>query len=564
MFIRLSTLQRSSLLFPSILFKKFESKQPLAPVHRALAALVLIAFSGVSLAQAPVGLPNRLNAPSGSSGALPSLGDGLELSAAAERRIGDRIAASIYRDPDYVDDPVLVDYVQSIWQPLLAAARARGELAAELDERFAWTIFLIRDRSINAFALPGGYFGVHLGLIGAVGSADEMAAVLAHEMSHVTQRHISRLMTQQSRQAPWMIAAMVLGALAASKHPDAGTAAMVGGQALAVQGQLNFSRDMEREADRIGFGVMSDAGFASRGVSSMFERLQQASRLNDNGAFPYLRSHPLTTQRIAEAQARVQLASAPADALFAPKQADAGRALLLHAMMAARARILAVPGVDALRATLAEARRRSDGLPPLASPASAANIRDAGALYGGALAAAQLRDFATARSLLAHLKPLAAGQAQAGKTVELLGIEIELLDGKVAPSAASVDLGKVTSRAELLTEARSLTAANRAPEVSQALRVWVADHPKDALAWQLLAGAYNQQNQSVRAIRAEAESRAAQLDYTGALDRMKAAQLLMRRQPGSADYVEGSILDTRTRQVELLVREQAIQDRVDH
>ncbi|MEP6965691.1 MAG: M48 family metalloprotease, partial [Polaromonas sp.] len=135
------------------------------------------------MAQAPGAAAGR------SSGSLPSLGDGSELSVAAERRIGDRIAASIYRDPDYIDDPVLVDYVQGVWLPLKAAARARGELPPELDERFAWELLLIRDRSINAFALPGGYFGVHLGLISAVSSADEMAAVLAHEMSHVTQRH---------------------------------------------------------------------------------------------------------------------------------------------------------------------------------------------------------------------------------------------------------------------------------------------------------------------------------------------------------------------------------------
>ncbi|MGH8832850.1 MAG: M48 family metalloprotease, partial [Polaromonas sp.] len=101
-------------------------------------------------------------APSGAMGSLPSLGDTSELAAAAERRIGDRIAVSIYRDPDYLDDPVLGDYLQSIWQPLMTAARARGELNAELDERFAWQVFLVRDRSINAFALPGGYFGVHL------------------------------------------------------------------------------------------------------------------------------------------------------------------------------------------------------------------------------------------------------------------------------------------------------------------------------------------------------------------------------------------------------------------
>ena len=156
------------------------------------------------------------------SSALPSLGDNSELAAAEERRIGDRIAASIYRDPDYMDDPVLFDYVQGIWQPLMAAARARGDITAELDERFAWDVFLIRDRSINAFALPGGYLGVHLGLIGVVSNRDELAAVLGHELSHVSQRHISRLISQQARQAPWMIGAMILGLLARSEERRVG------------------------------------------------------------------------------------------------------------------------------------------------------------------------------------------------------------------------------------------------------------------------------------------------------------------------------------------------------
>jgi predicted Zn-dependent protease len=90
----------------------------------------------------------------------------------------------------------------------------------ELDERFAWEILLGRDGSVNAFALPGGFLGLHLGLIGVVTSADELASVLAHELSHVTQRHISRLMTQQNRQAPWMVGALILAALAASKSPE--------------------------------------------------------------------------------------------------------------------------------------------------------------------------------------------------------------------------------------------------------------------------------------------------------------------------------------------------------
>lgn len=540
-------------MFPLIRSANARPKKRLALSRLALAACVLMVPANFLLAQSTAG----------ATGSLPTLGDNFELSAAAERRIGDRIAVSIYRDPDYLDDPVLGDYVQGIWQPLMAAARSRGEISAEIEERFAWEVFLVRDGSVNAFALPGGYFGVHLGLIASVSNRDEMAAVLGHELSHVTQRHIARLITQQSRQAPWMIAAMILGALVMTKNPDAGNAAIVGGQAAAVQGQLNFSRDMEREADRVGFGVMSDAGFEGGGVTGMFEKLQQAARLNDNGAFPYLRTHPLTTQRIAEAQSRLQLAQAAAAKPSVQAAADKANARVLHAMMAARARILVAPGVDALRAMVAQAQRQADTLQALATPASAANARDAGVLYGGALAAAQLRDFAGARKLLGKLQPLTASVAPADQAVALLATELALLAGEVPPSAASANLARAATRADMLSQASALLAARRPQEVSERLQTWVTAHPRDALAWQLLATAYGNQNQTVRAIRADAESRVAQLDYAAALDRLKAAQAMIRSNPASADYVEGSIIDARARQVELLVKEHALQDKID-
>jgi predicted Zn-dependent protease len=526
----------------------------------ASVALSLVLSFSVSWAQAQV--TGALTA--GTSTHLPSLGDNSELASAAERRIGDRIAASIYRDPDYIDDPVLWDYVQSIWQPLMAAARARGELHAELQERFAWEFFLIRDRTVNAFALPGGYFGIHLGLIGIVSNRDELAAVLGHEMSHVTQRHISRLLTQQSRQAPWLIGAMILGALAASRNPQAASAAIVGGQAVAAQSQLDFSRDMEREADRVGFGVMTDAGFESRGVASMFEKLQQAARLNDNGSFPYLRSHPLSSQRIAEAQARYQLSPKTA----APGAADAAepaKARFLHAMMAARARVLVEPGVDLLRTTVAEAQRATG--PATASalpvPAYSRDDRGAGVLYAGAFAAAKLRDFAQAQALATRLISLSNGNAGAHQAANLLALEIDLLAGKIPAQTPAIKLSQASTRADVLMGGRALLSADRAPEVSERLQTWVSANPRDATAWQLLSLAYGKQGQNVRAVRAEAEARFAQLDYAGALDRFRAAQEMIRSNPASADFMEGSIIDARTRQVDSLVKEQALQDKLD-
>jgi predicted Zn-dependent protease len=498
-------------------------------IHQALAAALIAAFA--------VTMPVHAQ--------LPTLGDGSEMSAGAERKLGERIARELYRDPDYIDDPVLVEYVQGIWQPLLAAARQRGELSVELDQRFAWEIFLGKDRSINAFALPGGYLGLHLGLVGAVANRDELASVLAHELSHVTQRHISRLMTQQNRQTPWVIGAMILGAIAASKNPDAANAVMAGGQALAMQNQLNFSRDMEREADRIGYGVMTQAGFEPLGFVTMFDKLQQASRLNDNGSFPYLRSHPMTTERMADMQARQQLAG---------RNVPPAPPSLEHVLVTARARVLSQGSVDALRARVAEAQ------PAVLLPQSPA--RQAAALYAAALASLKQRDAGQAERFALALRPLVQGEAAAARLARLLLAEIALTSADAARAATLVSASD-PGRPDVLLAAHAAVRSSRAGDAAQRLQTWVTLHPRDATAWQLLAQAYGAQGQGVRAIRAEAEAQVAWLDYAAAMDRFKAAQELVRRMSREgtlgSDHIEASIIDTRARQVESLLREQALE-----
>jgi predicted Zn-dependent protease len=529
----------------------YRKNSRLAPMNKALIATFIVAIQGLF----PLPTTAQTAIPSGA--ALPLLGDGSEMTSSAERRLGDRIARELYRDPDYIDDPVLSDYVQGIWLPLLTAARQRGDLTPELDERFAWRIVLGRDRSVNAFALPGGYLGVHLGLMAVVSSRSELASVLGHELSHVTQRHIARLMSKNSQQAPWMIGAMILGALAASKNAEAGNALIVGGQALSAQSQLNFSRDMEREADRVGFGVMTQAGFEAQGFVSMFDKLQQASRLNDSGAYPYLRSHPLTTERIADMQSRLPLGTAVVSQTIPTAS---------HAMLTARARVLSNPGIDALR----NWQTQADGAALETDPPAV----QAGVLYGAAMAASRMRDPALARQRLARLQRVIGDDPEAAVQTQWLAVEIALAApdlSKAQWTALDEKLGlnspqpSTLRRPALLLQAQVAMQIGQGPTLNTAtqhLQTWVGINPQDALAWQWLASAYTAQNQPLRALRAEAESQVAKLDYAGALDRLKAAQGQgsgPAQVHSNADHIDASIIDTRRRQIEALLKAQALE-----
>jgi len=231
--------------------------------------------------------------------ALPDLGDvsSTAITPADERRLGERIMREIRRDPAYLDDAEVADYANSLGARLTARSDA---VRQEFD------FFVVRDPQINAFAMPGGFIGIHTGLLLAAQSESEVAGVVAHEIAHVTQRHIARMISQQGQSQLMSLAAMAVALLASRSNSQVAEAAIAFGQAGVVQNQLNFTRDNEREADRVGVQLLDASGFDPRGMAAFFERLQRATRVYEGGAPSYLRTHPLTFERIGDIQNRVE------------------------------------------------------------------------------------------------------------------------------------------------------------------------------------------------------------------------------------------------------------------
>lgn len=231
--------------------------------------------------------------------ALPDLGGAADaaLTPQMERTIGESIMRDIrLRDRGYFDDPEIVDYLARLGVALLAG----GPQAHQEFEFFA-----MRDPSINAFALPGGFIGVNTGLLLAAESESELAAVLAHEFAHVTQRHIARLIGAQQQQAIPAMVAIAAAILLGRSRPDLASGAVAAVQAGSIQSQLSYTRDFEREADRIGMQTLADAGFDARAMGAFFDKLQRQTRVGDDASVPsYLRTHPVTSERIADVEGR--------------------------------------------------------------------------------------------------------------------------------------------------------------------------------------------------------------------------------------------------------------------
>ena len=253
------------------------------------ACLVLLAMVGGA-----AGLPGSAHAQL----KLPDFGDGSEatLSPADERALGEAFMREIRARLTLVDDPLVEQYVQSLGYGL-AAASDRSDLG--------FTFFVVEDGSLNAFAAPGGFIGVNSGMILATQSESEFASVLAHEIAHVTQRHIVRAIDHASRSSLPVLAGVLAAVIIGAQNPEAGQAAAAAVVGTTAQRQINFTRQNEMEADRVGIRILADAGFDPREMAGVFEKLQDAARYSTR--LPeYLSTHPVTTNRIAEARDRAE------------------------------------------------------------------------------------------------------------------------------------------------------------------------------------------------------------------------------------------------------------------
>lgn len=326
---------------------------------------------------------------------LPDIGSPADtvLSREKEQQIGRAIYKSLRDTGRVVTDPEIQEYIQDVGQRLAAHATDSGQ---------QFRFFVVDDPAINAFALPGGYIGVHSGLLLATASESELAGVLAHEISHVTQRHISRAIFANQRASILTMAAL-LGAIllgAATGSGDAISGAVVAAQGAAAQQQINFTRSNEYEADRVGVGLLASAGFDPMGMPRFFETLARQSGPLASQAPEFLRTHPVTVNRIAESKERAARLPSAASG----EAADSAG----YSLARARVTLLASPTPEAAIERLRAEQDRPD------------RAGDIGIEYGIALAQLQKGDARAAvesfRSLLAAnpgVIPLHTGLAMA-------------------------------------------------------------------------------------------------------------------------------------------------------
>ena len=511
-------------------------------LHSLLTAIALAASATCALAAQTTPVTQSASVLRTPDATLPTLGDAAraDLSPVIERKLGEEIMNDIRRDRDYLDDDAIVEYLNNFGENLVTyAPGARGETNAD------FFFFAVRDPMINAFALPGGFIGVHSQLLIAAQSESELASVLSHEIGHVQQRHIARMLGQQKQDALLPLAALILAALVgkAGGGADAAMGVVMGGQGLAIQRQLNFSREAEREADRVGFQTMRAAGYDTSGMVSFFKRLQGTTRLYGE-APAWLSSHPLTGERIADIQNRIR--EAPKPGRIKPDSIE------FH-LVRARARVLQDPS----------AKGREEARSAFETQLKQDNTQEqTGAMYGLSFLALKEGDLKTAQSWLekakGSMKPK-PGVLSAERTgsdgsamFASLGVEIKLAPGQppevlaqAEQEASQAHQKFPLSRMLARQYADAMIASGKLDQAAAFLRDQVQQYREEPKLYDQLAKAYAAQGKIALQHMALAESYVLSGALPAAVD-----QLNMARKAKDVSFYDQAVIDARERDLQ--------------
>ena len=456
--------------------------------------------------------------PRGFAQNLPELGDNAstDLSPLAEQRLGAQIMREIrWRDPAYLGDVEVEDYLNRLGDRLVAAGAGAG---------LPFQFFGVSDPTLNAFAMPGGNIGVHTGLILAAQSESELAGVLSHEIAHVTQRHIARMVGKQSQTGMLMLASLLVAVLAAKSSAQVTQAAIMTGQAAGLSSQLAYSRDFENEADRLGVQNLAAAGFDVRGMVSFFERLQKNARLYENNAPAYMRTHPLTGDRITEMEGRV--AQMPYKQV--PDSLD-------FSLVRAKLKVGAAATKEVIGEFEAAARAPH--------PALAAQ-------YGLVRAYLSVRRLADADREMVEVRKRHETSAM------VAGLEGDLRLAHGDPAGAAQVFREARgrfpqSRRLLYGELEALIDAGRPAEALTAVKAEVQTTPDSATLWELRARAEAALGKRLAQHRSLAELYTIRGNYAAAVE-----QLTFAQSAGDGDFFEQSAVDSRLREIRVLLAEQ--------
>lgn len=464
------------------------------------------------------------SAPANLDTSLPDLGDVSQtvLTPQDEQRIGEQIMRDVSTSDDVVQDIEIIDYLNVLGNRLVAASP---------DKLQKFNFFVVQDNSINAFAMPGGVVGVHTGLIAVSNSESELASVLGHEIGHVTQHHLARMLAAQKYDTFKNIAGIALALLVARSNPELANGALAASSAVGVQRQLDYTREHEREADRVGLSILDAAGFDVRAMPAFFTTLQRGTRFTEGTAPSFLRTHPLTAERIADVANRVE-------SMPYRQVADSLTFNLVKAKLRANTG-LAQDAVEQFQDNLKEHRFANETAKH----------------YGLAVAMLRKNDVAGAQNQMQWLRK----NAEKNALIETLDARIQVARNN--PQAAAAQYAKGLSafpahRGLIYGYAEHFLAINQPDKAIKLVQDKQSLYPNDAYFYDILAKAYSAKNKNLLRFQAQGEAYYRQYNLQKAIEQM---DLAAKAKDGN--FYEQSIVEARLKELRRLEENEKLADK---